>query len=149
MTSGSSSARERPGLLLLEHSPRAVYSDATVKIEILTSDRALTPCVWDEVPEFVILTGANGVGKSQFLSAIQRHYGEVGYRGLSVSWSDGPIDADDVLFSGADWGVASPGPKSIVWLADQRESLNHAYPVVSQEPNPLGKSGYFLRSAFA
>jgi predicted ATPase len=45
-----------------------------MKIRFVSNHRALTEFVWSDVPELVVLTGKNGVGKSQALVALYNYF---------------------------------------------------------------------------
>ena len=37
--------------------------------------KSIMPFVWDNIPDFVVMTGQNGTGKTQLLELINHHLG--------------------------------------------------------------------------
>lgn len=101
-----------------------------VRIEIVPNGpgyKSIQRLTWDNVPEFAIVTGRNGSGKTQLLEVLAYHF--TGTRpgpaalGLSMSVQGIPIDVDEVGFVPSAGRFSGGSSASIAQMQSLRTSL--------------------------
>lgn len=100
----------------------------TFTIRITQESKALTPTVWKDVPQFAVICGGNGVGKTQFLQAVARSLGVAKGKESIVAASEGlGITAAEVKYARSDWTLDQAQPTTVNWLSEQRAVAWQAY----------------------
>lgn len=84
----------------------------------------VAPLVWEKIPQFAVLTGPNGSGKTQLLHLLQRACSRQKQPadGVVVTTSD-EIAADDILVSSSEWTIGGGGKASLQDIENQRQNI--------------------------
>jgi ABC-type lipoprotein export system ATPase subunit len=106
-----------------------------MNIEITRIDRALTPSLWLDVPDFVVICGANGCGKSQFLSGLAESWRALPTQGMHnrtplkrlIEVSGIDHSPPSILHLTADWPVDQPGERPASAFVGKRTNLLEIY----------------------
>lgn len=103
---------------------------APVRIEIVPNGpgyKSIQSLTWEGVPEFAIVTGRNGSGKTQLLEVLAYHFTgtrpQQGSVGLKVSVQNIQIDADEVGFVPSSGRFSGGSSASIAQMKDLRSNL--------------------------
>ena len=91
--------------------------------------KSLTSFKWADIPPFAVITGRNGVGKTQLLELLgyrltnTRHPSGQVTDAIKVSVSDPTIDAGSVAFLANTWTIDSNGAMSIAEMRQWKNEL--------------------------
>lgn len=118
-----------------------------MKIRVTRTHQALTPFEWANVPTFAVVTGPNGVGKSQLLYGIHRYFDES--RGAVVVLDDFQARQFEVLHRSSEWSVWDPPTITFSAVQERKQQTWQLYKRgLPGAENPARLMGTPLAAAF-
>jgi energy-coupling factor transporter ATP-binding protein EcfA2 len=114
-------------------------------IRVTAEDRALTVFDWRDVPNLVVLTGKNGVGKSQLLFRLQQHF--VNRQHSTVRVDGFTASQQEVVYRSSEWSLSNPNSLDFAQIQSRWREIEGRYrhfatPGVGQHPNPVEAAAF-------
>lgn len=109
-----------------------------MRIRVVKEDRALAPFVWDDVPNFAVITGLNGAGKSQLLQAIHTAFNR--RKNTTVVVEEFTTDSKRVIGQTSEWELTETSAAGVGTIDTTKRQLWTSY-----EEKRDGHDELFLR----
>lgn len=101
--------------------------------------KSITSFNWTEIPEFVVITGPNGTGKSQLLELIYNTIIDKAYTTERVSITGKKIKPDEVTYLKGEWQLQHTGHVNLSTIQQQMESNYSNFQRGDYRPNQEGQ----------
>ncbi len=103
-----------------------------LSIHFGTTFRSITPFEWDDIPNFAVITGVNGTGKSQLLELFNQTIRNDPRDTERVGFSRNDIEPHEVIYLSGEWQLDRVGETTI---ANLTQELNDHYQKLKAKVN--------------